>query len=194
MLLCILCILVSRWATTFANYWWFTNGSCRGTSKNCSRLQSQIRRFVLHLWSLMTQREKCGEKKGLSTQTESRGSWDCHRACKCDCVLCCCWNPSPVCLLTSGFLRPPATSVNCVSRLEGYRERLVFAEEARLVLISCGVWDPHIDPRGKNRGAFTLQYTAHQWAYSSLLSPLTKKKKESKLPCQELWPPRQYNT
>lgn len=48
-------------------------------------------------------------------------------------------NPSPIWLFPSGSRRPPAISVNCVSRLESYRERLVFAEKARLVLISPGV-------------------------------------------------------
>lgn len=37
------------------------------------------------------------------------------------------------------LVRPPATSVNCVSRLEGYRERLVLAKVARLVLICRGI-------------------------------------------------------
>lgn len=45
-------------------------------------------------------------------------------------------------------------SVNYVSRLEGYRERPVFAEEARLALISRGVSDSHSDPRGKESRRF----------------------------------------
>lgn len=75
--------------------------------------------------------------------------------------------PPSFCLLTSEFLRPPppATSVNYISRLEGYRERPVFAEEARLALISRGVLDPHSDPAGKESRRF------HTAAHGTKMSP-----------------------
>lgn len=56
--------------------------------------------------------------------------------------------------LACWYQNPFATSVNCVSRLEGYRERPVFAEEARLALISRGVSDPHSDPAGQESRRF----------------------------------------
>lgn len=120
---------------------------------------------------------------------------DCYSACKCsDCVLCTHWKPSPICLLTSLSPRPPATSVNCVSRLEGYRERLVFAEEARLVLISRGVWDPRTDPRGKKPSRFHTAVHGDPNEPTAAYCHHSPKRKDSKLPCQELWPQCQYNT
>lgn len=60
---------------------------------------------------------------------------------------------------------PHLTSVNRVSRLEGYRERPVFAEEARLALISRGVSDSHSDPVGKESRRL------HTAAHGTKMSP-----------------------
>lgn len=95
------------------------------------------------------------------------------------------WDPSPVRLLTPWSLRPPATSINCVSRLEGYRERLVFAKEARLVLISRGVWDPSIDPRGKKASRFHTAVHGDRLEPTAAYCHHSPKRKDSKLPCQE---------
>ncbi len=99
----------------------------------------------------------------------------------------------PICLLTSLSPRPPATSVNCVSRFEGYRERLMFAEEARLALISRGVWDPRTDPRGKKPSRFHTAVHGDPNEPTAAYCHQSPKRKDSKLPCQELWPQCQYN-
>lgn len=96
--------------------------------------------------------------------------------------------PPPVCLLTTWFFQPLATSVNCVSRFEGYRERLVFAEEARLALISHGVWDPHDDPRGQKVEVLSRCRTRDTNESTAAYCHHTPERQGSKLPCQELWP------
>lgn len=64
---------------------------------------------------------------------------------------------------------PPATFVHGVSRPEGYRERPVFAEEARLARISRGVSDPHSDPAAKESRRF---HTATHRTRMSLQQPI----------------------
>lgn len=98
------------------------------------------------------------------------------------------WHPSPVCLLTTWLLQPLATSVNCVSRFEGYRERLVFAEEARLALISHGVWDPHDDPQGQKVEVLSRCSTRDTNESAAAYCHHAPERRGSKLPCQELWP------
>lgn len=100
----------------------------------------------------------------------------------------CCVQSSPVSLLTPRSLRPPATSVNCVSRLEGYRERPVFAEEARLVLISGGVEDPSSDPGAIKPSSIHTALHRDPNEPTAAFCHHSPKRKDSKLLCQELCP------
>lgn len=70
----------------------------------------------------------------------------------------------------------------------------MFAEEARLAPISRGLSDPCIDPKGEKPSCL------HTAVHRDLNEPTevychhSPKRKDSKLPCQELWPSYQYNT
>lgn len=71
-------------------------------------------------------------------------------------TVCCVDSETPppfACWLHGPFDTPPPFQI-VFHGLKVTEKKLVFAEEARLVLISRGVWDPRNDPRGKKPSHF----------------------------------------
>lgn len=137
------------------------------------------------------------KKIRLKTEAEDQKTSS-HRHKRFDWSLCSPWNsflPPPAASWRGGSLNPSATSANCVSRFEGCGERPPFAEEARLALISHGVWDAHGDLGGGKESWRFSRCSARDTAESivGLLSYTHPKDKTANCRVRNFDPNARYN-